>query len=74
MYHEKAKLLVWKSEHGLPRAICPEDVMPIVNQILFKANGNKTKNHNATSEDGWFLPNIKLLEQSSLVTKQKKLF
>ena len=71
-YREKAKLLVWKSEHGLPRAIRPEDVMPIMNRIFFKAYGNKTNNLKATAERGWFPPNRKLLEHSSLVTKQKE--
>ena len=61
-YREKAKLLVWKSEHGLPRAIRPEDVMPIMNRIFFKAYGNQQNNCKATVECGWFPPNRKLLE------------
>jgi hypothetical protein len=71
-YREKAKLLVWKSEHGLPRAIRPEDVMPIMNRIFFKAYGNEKNNRKATSERGWFPPNRKLIEHPSLVRKQKE--
>ena len=33
-YCEKAKLLVWKKEHALPRAIRAEDVMPLLNKIF----------------------------------------
>jgi hypothetical protein len=33
-YREKAKLMVWESEHSLPRAIRPEDVMPIMNRVF----------------------------------------
>jgi hypothetical protein len=63
---------VWKSEHGLPRAIRPEDVMPIMNRIFFKAYGNEKNNRKATSERGWFPPNRKLIEHASLVQKQKE--
>ena len=41
---EKAKLMVWKDEHGLPHAICPEDVMPILNKIFYKAYNNIENN------------------------------
>ncbi len=71
-YREKAKLLVWKSEHGLPRAIRPEDVMPIMNRIFSKAYGNETNNRKATAEHGWFPPNRKLVEHPSLVRKKKE--
>ena len=71
-YREKAKLLVWKSEHGLPRAICPEDVMLIMNRIFLKAYGNKKNNRKATAEWGGFPPNRKLIEHPSLVPKQKE--
>ena len=71
-YREKAKLLVWKSEHGLPRAIRPEDVMPIMNRVFFKAYGNEENNCKATAERGWFPPNRKLLEHPSLAPKQKE--
>ena len=46
--------------------------MPIMNWIFFKAYGNKTNNPKVTAECGWFPPNRKLLEHSSLVTKQKE--
>ncbi len=71
-YHEKAKLLVWKSEHGLPRVIRPEDVMPIMDQAFFKAYGNEKNKHKATVECDWFPPNRKLIEHPSLVPKQKE--
>ena len=71
-YREKAKLVVWKTEHGLPRAICPEDVMPIMNRIFFKAYGYEKNNRKATAEHGWFPPNRKLVEHPSLVRKQKE--
>ena len=70
-YCEKAKLPVWKSEHGLLRAIHPEDVMPIMNRIFFKAYGNQKNNRNATAERGWFPPNRELVEHPSLAPKQK---
>jgi hypothetical protein len=65
----EAKLLVWESEHGLPRAICPEDVMLIMNQIFFEAYRNEKNNCKATAERGWFPPNRKLIEHPSLVPK-----
>ena len=40
--------------------------------IFFKAYGNKTNNCKATAEHGWFPSNRKLLEHSSLVTKQQE--
>ena len=42
-YWEKAKLLLWKNEHDLRWATCPEDVMPIMNKIFFEAYGYKKK-------------------------------
>ena len=63
---------MWKSEHGLPRAIRPEDVMPIMNRIFFKAYGNQKNNCKATAESGWFPPNRKLLEHPSLAPMQKE--
>jgi hypothetical protein len=43
-YHEKAKLVVWKDEHDLPHAIHPNDVMPILNKIFYKAYNNIENN------------------------------
>jgi hypothetical protein len=71
-YSEKAKLLVWKSEQGLPRAIRPEDAMFIMNRIFFKAYGNQKNNCKATAECGWFPPNRKMLEHPLLAPKQKE--
>ena len=71
-YHEKMRLIVWKSEDGLPRVIFPEDVMPIMNRIFFKAYGNEKNNRRATAEHGWFPPNRKLLEHPSLLPKQNE--
>ena len=43
-YREKSKFLVWKYEHNLPRAIYPQDVMPLLNKIFYKAYNNITNN------------------------------
>jgi hypothetical protein len=68
-YREKAKLLLWKNEHDLPRAIRPEDVMPIMNKIFSKAYGNEKNNRKATADRGWYPPNRKLLEHPSFVAQ-----
>ena len=65
-YREKAKLLVWKFERNLPRAIRPEDVMPLLNKIFYKAYDNHVNNKKACSVRGWFPPNRKLLDHPSL--------
>jgi len=64
----EAKLLVWKSEHGFPRGIFPEDVIPIMNWIFFKVGGNEKNNCKATAENDCFPPNRKLLEHPWLVS------
>jgi hypothetical protein len=65
-YHEKAKLMVWKDEHGLPRAICPEDVISILNKFLYKAYNNIENNKKALAVCGWYPPSMKLLDHPSL--------
>jgi hypothetical protein len=65
-YQEKANLLVWKYEINLPRAIRPEDVMPLLNIIFHKAYGNVANNKTAVSVQGWYPPNMKLLKHPSL--------
>ena len=51
-YREKAKLLVWKYEHNLPCAIYPQDVMPLLNKIFYKAYNNITNNKKAVAARG----------------------
>ena len=68
-YREKANLLVWKYENNLPRAIRPDDVMPLLNRIFYKAYGNVANNKKAVAVRGWYPPNMKLLEQPSLVAE-----
>jgi len=69
-YREKAKLLNWKFERNLPRAIRPEDVMPLLNKIFYKAYDNLANNKKACSVRGWFPPNRKLLDHPSLKTNE----
>jgi hypothetical protein len=70
-YREKAKLLVWKNEHGLPRAIRAEDVMPLLNKVFFRAYGNVAANKKAVADRGWYPPNRKLLEHPTLTVEQR---
>ncbi len=69
-YREKAKLLVWKNEHGLPRAIRAEDVMPLLNKIFFRAYRNVASNKKAIADRGWYPPNCKLLEHPVFTVEQ----
>jgi hypothetical protein len=68
-YCEKAKLMVWKNEHSLPCAICPEDVMPILNEISYKAYNNIANNKKALAVLEWYPPSMKLLDHPSLSSK-----
>ena len=70
-YREKAKLLVWKNEHGLLRAIGAEDVMPLLNKIFFRVYGNVAANKKAVADRGWYLPNHKLLEHPTFTVEQR---
>ena len=62
-YREKSKLMVWKDEH---RSIRPEDVMPILNKIFYKAYNNIKNNKKALAVRGWYPPSMKLLDHPSL--------
>ena len=67
-YRERKALLLWKNEHDLPRAIRPEDVMPLLNKIFFKAYGNVIANRKADADCGWYPLNRMLMEHRSLQT------
>jgi hypothetical protein len=43
-YHEKRELLTWKYSNNLPHAICPEDIMPLMNKIFYKSYYNLANN------------------------------
>ncbi len=68
-YREKTNLSVWKYENNLPHAIRPDDVMPLLNRIFYKAYGNVANNKKAVAVRGWYPPNMKLLEHPSLVAE-----
>ena len=69
-YQEKAKLLVWKNEHGLPRGIRAEDVMPLLNKIFFRAYRNVAANKKAVADRRWYPPKCKLLEHPVFTVEQ----
>jgi hypothetical protein len=48
-YHEKRELFTWKYSNNLPRAICPEDVMPLMNKIFYKSYNNLANNKKAVA-------------------------
>jgi hypothetical protein len=48
-YREKRRLLTWKYSNNLPRAICPEDVMPLMNKIFYKSYDNLANNKKAVA-------------------------
>jgi hypothetical protein len=48
-YHEKRELLMWKYSNNLPRAIRPEDVMPLMNKIFYKSYDNLANNKKAVA-------------------------
>ncbi len=48
-YREKRELLTWKYSNNLPRAICPEDVMPLMNKIFYKSYENLANNKKAVA-------------------------
>ncbi len=66
-YPEKREPLSWKYSNNLPHAICPEDVMPLMNKIFYKSYDNFANNKKAVAIRGWYPPNMVLLEHPSLV-------
>jgi hypothetical protein len=69
-YREKKELLSWKYLNGLPRAIRPDDVMPLMNKIFYKSYNNVANNKKAVAVRGWYPPNMALLEHPSLIDDQ----
>lgn len=54
----------------MPRAIRPEDVMPLMNKIFYKSYNNVANNKKAVSVGGWYPPNMALLEHPSLIANE----
>jgi hypothetical protein len=48
-YREKRKLLMWKYSNNLPCAICPEDIMLLMNKIFYKSYDNSANNKKAVA-------------------------
>ena len=69
-YREKRELLSWKYLNNLPRAIRPEDVMPLMNKIFYKSYNNVANNKKAVGVRGWYPPNMVLLEHPSLIADE----
>jgi hypothetical protein len=61
-YREKKELFSWKYFNNLPRAICPDDVMPLMNKIFYKSYNNIANNKKAVAVCGWYPPNMVLLQ------------
>jgi hypothetical protein len=70
---EKRELLTWKYSNNLPRAIRPEDVMPLMNKIFNKSYNNLANNKKAVAVRGWYPPNMVLLKHPSLVASENPL-
>ncbi|KAL3804780.1 hypothetical protein ACHAW5_001887 [Stephanodiscus triporus] len=69
-YREKKQLLSWKYLNNLPRAIRPDDVMPLMNKIFYKSYDNVANNKKAVAVRGWYPPNMALLEHPSLIAEK----
>ncbi len=69
-YQEKKELLTWKYSNNLPCAICPEDVMPLMNKIFNKSYDHSANNKKAVAVQGWYPPSMVLLEHPSLVADE----
>jgi hypothetical protein len=53
-YREKKELLSWKYLNNLPRAIRPDDIMPLMNKIFYKSYNNVANNKKAVAIRGWY--------------------
>jgi hypothetical protein len=69
-YQQKKELLTWKYSNNLPCAICPEDVMPLMNKIFYKSYDNLANNKKTVAVRGWYPLNMVLLEHPSLVANK----
>ncbi len=69
-YREKKELLSWKYFNDLPRAIRPDDVLPLMNTIFYKSYNNIANNKKAVAVCGWYPPNMVLLQHPSLIADE----
>ncbi len=56
--------------NNLPRAIHPDDVMPLMNKIFYKSYNNIVNNKKAVAVCGWYPPNMVLLQHPSLIADE----